>query len=174
MLTITGDIVTPDAVLTNGAIIIDDKGEIAEIYSHANVLKHPSDIDASGFLVLPGFVDMHVHGGGGADFMDATPAAVRQVLRTHARFGTTALLATTLTDSRDAITRALDAIGAVYSAPRESDKANIVGVHLEGPYICPTRRGAQPAAHIRFPDSDEFERWRSTSPRPRQTNHPRA
>ena len=63
----------------------------------------------AGLWVLPGFVDVHVHGGGGADFMHGTAEAVRQVTRTHAQFGTTGLLATTLTASREATDRAIAA-----------------------------------------------------------------
>jgi len=163
MLTIHGDIVTPDDVLIGGALVIDDAGRIAELGAHAASRPRADDIDAAGYLVLPGFIDMHVHGGGGADFMHGTPNAVRQVARTHARFGTTGLLATTMTASREATGAAIRAARTVIDETRGSDECALLGIHLEGPYICPARKGAQPAAHIRPPDCDEFTRWLSLS-----------
>jgi len=159
MLTMTGNIVTPDGVMMNGGLIVDDAGRIAEILPRADALPRRPDIDASGLHIMPGFLDMHVHGGGGADFMQATPAAVRQIARTHARFGTTGLLATTLTASRADTDAAIRAVGSVRNEGRGADEARILGIHLEGPYICAARRGAQPLAHIRLPDSEELTHW---------------
>ena len=110
MVTVTGEIVTPQGVLPGGALVIDDAGRIAEVAPRRLSPARSGDIDAAGLWVLPGFVDMHVHGGGGADFMHGTPEAVRQFARTHARFGTTGLLATTLTASRAATDAAIQAV----------------------------------------------------------------
>jgi N-acetylglucosamine-6-phosphate deacetylase len=107
---------------------------------------------------VPGFVDIHVHGGGGADFMDARQDAARQIARTHARFGTTTLLATTLTGTNDQISRCIDAVSQVMNDPGP-DEAEIAGFHLEGPYICAAKRGAQPFAPIRPPDWHEMQGW---------------
>ena len=93
--------------------------------------------------MLPGFVDLHVHGGGGADAM-AGEAAVRAMARFHAGHGTTSLLATTVTAPRDDLRRALGAIGAV-GARRRPGEARVLGAHLEGPFISP-RRARRPAA----------------------------
>jgi N-acetylglucosamine-6-phosphate deacetylase len=92
--------------------------------------------------VLPGFVDLHVHGGGGADVM-AGEAAVRAMARFHARHGTTALLATTVTAPPAALHAAAAAIGRVAAAPGPGE-ARVLGLHLEGPFINPARLGAQP------------------------------
>ncbi len=159
MLTITGEIVTPNGVLLGGSLTIDDGGTIAEVTGPRTAAPRSADIDAPGFLVLPGFVDVHVHGGGGADFMHGTKAAARQVARTHARFGTTSLLATTLTASHEATDRAVKAVRAVLEAGPGADEARIAGIHLEGPYICAAKRGAQPAEFVRPPDAEEFAHW---------------
>ncbi len=155
MFTLTGDIVAEDGVLPQGALTIDD-GKIVEISDRPS---SPADFDARGLLVLPGFIDLHIHGGGGADFMDGTPDAVRQVCRTHARFGTTSLLATTMTASRAATDAAVSAVRQVVDDGQKFDEARIVGIHLEGPYINVAKRGAQPEEFVRPPDVAEFMHW---------------
>lgn len=92
--------------------------------------------------ILPGFVDLHVHGGGGADCMEGE-AAVRQMARFHARHGTTALLATTVTAPSPDLESALRGIAAVMENPGPGE-ARVLGVHLEGPFISPQKLGAQP------------------------------
>ncbi|MGO8672756.1 MAG: N-acetylglucosamine-6-phosphate deacetylase [Capsulimonadaceae bacterium] len=165
MYWIHGDLILPDGVCS-GRISIGDSGGIEGVRRDAALPagRRAADIDAAGFWVLPGFIDMHVHGGGGADFMHGTPEAVRTVARTHARFGTTTLLATTLTASPADTESAIRSIRAVSEAGRKVDESRIAGIHLEGPYICPGRRGAQPLEHVRPPDVDEFERWMVRTP----------
>lgn len=92
--------------------------------------------------LLPGFVDLHVHGGGGHDTMSGGDATL-QMARSHARHGTTALLATTMTAPREEIEAALRAL-APFVATRPRGAARLLGVHLEGPYINPGKLGAQP------------------------------
>lgn len=93
-------------------------------------------------LVLPGFIDLHVHGAAGHDLMDAGEA-VTAIARTHARHGTTSLLATTMTAPPDEIRRALHALAPACHA-RAPGAARVLGVHLEGPYLNPQQLGAQP------------------------------
>ncbi len=93
-------------------------------------------------IVLPGFIDLHVHGGGGYDTM-AGGDALWRIARLHARHGTTALLATTMTAPHDEIEAALRA-AAPLCRERPAGSARVLGVHLEGPYIHPDRLGAQP------------------------------
>jgi N-acetylglucosamine-6-phosphate deacetylase len=94
-------------------------------------------------IVLPGFIDLHVHGGGGFDTM-AGGDALAHIARLHARHGTTALLATTMTAPRGEIEAALRA-AAPWCGDRPTGGARVLGVHLEGPYIHPDKLGAQPA-----------------------------
>ena len=159
MRTLTGEIVTPDGVLSGGSLTIDDAGLIADVGATRRASPRSEDMDAAGCLVLPGFADVHVHGGGGADFMHGTPDAVRHIAHTHARHGTTSLLATTLTGSRDATDAAIRAARAVMEAGPGDGEARVQGVHLEGPYICAAKRGAQPAEFVRPPDTEELAHW---------------
>jgi len=111
-------------------------------------------VDTAGRL-LPGFIDIHIHGGGGADTMDASAAAYRQICQTHAKHGTTALLLTTITESDAAIERVLRA----YRPSLYTGGAEILGFHIEGPFISPKRPGAQPKQHIRLPRKESLQRW---------------
>ncbi|MGH9000047.1 MAG: N-acetylglucosamine-6-phosphate deacetylase [Acidimicrobiia bacterium] len=113
-------------------------------------------IAASGMTLVPGFVDVHVHGGAGTDVMDADLDGLRALARFHATCGTTALVATTWAASEAATADAVAAVAAV-TGPVDGG-ATILGVHLEGPWINPARAGAQDRTHLRLPSVDEAER----------------
>src|SRR5688572_21107559 len=113
-------------------------------------------VDGRGGVLLPGFIDLHVHGGDGADAMDADPDGLRRMARFHARHGVTALLPTTWSAPPAALEAAVGAI-AEAAGPVEGG-ATIVGAHLEGPWINPARAGAQDPAGIRPPDAAEARR----------------
>ena len=115
-------------------------------------------------IVLPGFVDLHVHGGGGHDVMDGAEAA-QAVARCHAAHGTTAMLATTLTAPLQEVQATLAALGPLVceGAPRGAGAARWLGVHLEGPYLSPARLGAQPA-FARRATLDEVLALHATAP----------
>jgi N-acetylglucosamine-6-phosphate deacetylase len=108
-------------------------------------------------LILPGFVDLHVHGGAGADFMDASPEAVRAVTTFHARHGTVALAATTLSAPSSEVDAAIRAVATAHRNGRAG--ARLVGIHLEGPYLNPSRCGAHDPSALRPPDAEELASW---------------
>ena len=138
-LKIDGDILTP-AGLVRGTLHIEE-GRIARIDGTAIAI---GDAGSGGrAILLPGFIDLHVHGAGGLDIMDAGEA-VATIAQTLARHGTTALLATTMTAPLDEIRAALHGIAPAVQT-RGAHAARVLGVHLEGPYINPGRLGAQPA-----------------------------
>ncbi|HJV71380.1 N-acetylglucosamine-6-phosphate deacetylase [Ideonella sp.] len=112
-------------------------------------------------LVLPGFIDLHVHGGGGHDTMDAGEAAAH-IARTHARHGTTTMLATTMTAPADDILHAFEGLGPICRS-RPANGARVLGVHLEGPYINPGKLGAQPD-FAREASLDEIRRLHALAP----------
>jgi N-acetylglucosamine-6-phosphate deacetylase len=121
----------------------------------------PADAHTFDGVILPGFIDVHVHGGDGADVMDADPEALSRITRFHARRGTTALAATTLSASRH------DLLAAVKLAARflpPADAAEVVAIHLEGPYINPERAGAHDRGSIRPPDIGELAALLAESP----------
>jgi N-acetylglucosamine-6-phosphate deacetylase len=110
-------------------------------------------IDARGGLLLPGFIDLHVHGAVGREVMDGDPEGLREMARFYARHGVTAFLATTWTASREGILRALEAVHEVQG--RVQGGATILGAHLEGPYLNPKKTGAQDVRLIRRADRGE-------------------
>ncbi len=114
-------------------------------------------IDASGLTLLPGFVDVHVHGGMGYDAMDADPRGLQTVAQFYARHGVTSFLATTWTDTPTRITKALETIAA--SKGPQVHGATLIGAHVEGPYLNPQKCGAQNLGLIRRADPEEAMDW---------------
>ncbi|WP_216327626.1 N-acetylglucosamine-6-phosphate deacetylase [Deinococcus aestuarii] len=111
--------------------------------THIGAVTLEADSEPDDRLILPGFIDTHVHGGGGADTMDG-PEGVRTLARFHARHGTTTLLPTTITNPWENVLAALAGVREVMASGGVPGGADVIGAHLEGPFISPRRLGAQP------------------------------
>lgn len=113
-------------------------------------------------VVLPGFIDEHIHGAGGADAMDGTEQALQTISEYVAKEGTTGFLATTMTQSPENIGKALKNVKTVREKG-EYKGAEILGVHLEGPFISPKHVGAQPLEYVAKPASETFDKYNEIS-----------
>jgi N-acetylglucosamine-6-phosphate deacetylase len=109
--------------------------------------------------VVPGFIDVHIHGAAGADTMDATPEALTTIAKALPAEGTTSFLATTITQKHENIEKALANAADYCGNDNEPGKAEVLGVHLEGPFINIKRAGAQPKEYIIDPDVELFQHW---------------
>jgi N-acetylglucosamine-6-phosphate deacetylase len=151
---VNGHVITPEGIIRNGSVLIKD-GIIAGVSDGDLEIPGALIMDAGGRYISPGFIDIHVHGGGGYDFMDNTVEAFLEIAKTHARYGTTALFPTTLTGSAEDIVRTLKTYDEAY--PFNESGSEFMGVHLEGPYFAMNQRGAQDPQWIRDPDPKEYE-----------------
>jgi len=150
-----GRIATPVDVIDDGVILV--KNSKIEAVGEKDKVTIPRDalvIDARGRIATPGFIDVHVHGGGGSDVMDGSYDALNEMSTFEARHGTTGFLPTPYTDSQE---RLLASVKAIETAmKRGTSGGEILGIHLEGPYINIERKGGQPPEYIRKPDLEEL------------------
>lgn len=158
MSRIAGSILTPSGFV-RGVVSLQSDGRIHAIVG--DPLDEAAVRGAPGPIVVPGFIDTHVHGGGGRDVMEGGDAAAT-IARLHARHGTTSLLATTMTAPRADLEGALEAV-APHCQARAAGGARILGVHLEGPYLSVGKLGAQPD-YARSFDEVEFRRLHGIAP----------
>lgn len=149
-----GTVLTPFRAIKNGTVVVEE-GRIIGVHEGNIEVPDAEEIDAQGQYISPGFIDIHVHGGGGADFMDGTEEAFLTVAELHARFGTTALVPTTLTAEKEDLLHTLDVYEKAHQ--RNANGAAFLGIHLEGPYFALSQRGAQDPRYIRNPDPAEYE-----------------
>ncbi|GAB2778365.1 N-acetylglucosamine-6-phosphate deacetylase [Rhabdobacter roseus] len=148
-----GTLLTPYRRIPNGTLLIEN-GKIVAVSETDLDVSDALEIDAKGYFVAPGFIDIHVHGGGGHDFMDGTEEAFLAIAETHARYGTTALVPTTLTSEKKDLLHTLE---LYEQAHRHNHRgAQFLGMHLEGPYFAMSQRGAQDPRYIRNPDPAEY------------------
>lgn len=131
-------------------------GKIERFEKTAQDLQGVKIIDARGLLVVPGFIDIHVHGADGHDTMDATPQAIHGMASFFAQHGVTSYLPTTVSAAGEAIR---DAIANVKETPQPGDGAQHLGIHLEGPYLNHEYRGAQALEYLRQADPAEYLPW---------------
>ena len=150
---VNGKIVLPDEVVTGAALAFDrESGKIVGVVE--NVPAGADVIDACGAFVAPGLVDVHIHGYLGEDTSDAKADGIRKMARGVAENGVTAFLPTTMTVAKAEIVAALDAVRSLKEESRTWDGAEIIGVHAEGPFINPKKKGAQAEENILVPDAD--------------------
>lgn len=155
-LIVTGRLILPDAIVERGYVECI-RGRIARVgRGKPRRVGQATVVDAGEGYVSPGFVDIHVHGGDGADYMDGTATAVRVANRAHLRRGTTTIFPTTTTGTPQEVGRMIRACGAVARRWRPADGARIAGVHLYGPYFADTKVGCHPREGRRDPLAREY------------------
>ena len=147
-----GTVVLPNGIERNKTLVLRN-GKIEGLWDGTPNAVDGEIVNANGGYVVPGFIDLHLHGGGGADFMDATESAFHTVVHTHFRHGTTALLPTTVAADKKAMQ---DFFDLYRKAKNETTGAELLGIHLEGPYISQEMKGAQNPAYIREPNEGEI------------------
>lgn len=150
-----------ERLIENGSVLLKD-GKIAGIYEGEpeNLSEEVDVMDGTNLNLIPGFIDSHIHGANGADVMDATEKALDTMASFLPREGTTSFLATTITQSHENIERALVNV-AQYE--NKAGYAEVLGVHLEGPFVEKNKAGAQPHKYIVEPDVELFRRWQELS-----------
>jgi N-acetylglucosamine-6-phosphate deacetylase len=157
-----GTLYTPRKKISQARLIIEATS-IAEV-GPAERIPVPDGaerIDASAYTVTPGFIDSHIHGCGGVDVMDATHESLNAISRIIIRHGTTSFFPTTVSSPPDVLTTALQKLGSTLT--RSFDGAKPLGIHLEGPFINPVRRGTHKLSNIYAPDATLFQKWISAS-----------
>lgn len=154
--------ILPDKLLPDARVVVRN-GRIAEIGRSSK--RMPADaevVDGKGGYLSPGFVDVHVHGGGGSDFMDGTEDAARAGCRTHFRHGTTTIFPTTTTGTPAEIHAMIQACQAVGKETTAGGLPRIPGIHLYGPFFAADKVGAHPPAGRRNPTPEEFRAYFKT------------
>jgi N-acetylglucosamine-6-phosphate deacetylase len=157
-----GRAITPTGQIQDAGILIRD-GEI-ETIGPRSAMELPSgaeEIGAREYTAIPGFVDVHIHGAGGRDVMEADESALAIITGRLAAFGTTSLLATTVTASADETCRAVEGIAKYISLQHQTDQAHaeILGIHFEGPFLSKERRGVHPVEWLQMPSAELLQRF---------------
>ena len=156
-------VVFPDSI-KHSCNVLTLNGKISDCDFRGDPPENTEIINAEGNYLLPGFIDIHIHGGGGADFMDATPEAFETAVKSHLQHGTTTLVPTAMSASEKDLTAFLK----TFKSFRKNSKYGALtpGVHLEGPFFSGASAksgGAQPRDILRLPDINEVERLLKTA-----------
>jgi N-acetylglucosamine-6-phosphate deacetylase len=157
-----GKALTPTAEITDAGILIRE-GVIEEVGPRAGMRLQAgaNEISATDKTAIPGFIDVHIHGAGGRDVMEGSAEALAGVARTVARHGTTSFVATTVTASPEDTIRGVEGIARYISLQHETDeaRAEVLGIHFEGPFLSPARRGVHPAEWLKLPSAELLEKF---------------
>lgn len=148
---------TPLAEISDAGILVRDG--VIEAIGPRGAMTLPAgarEVVAADRIAIPGFVDVHIHGAGGRDVMEGNPTALQTVAKSLARFGTTSFVATTVTASPDDTLRSVAGIAQYIGQQHETSEplAEILGIHFEGPFLSPERRGVHPREWLRPPSGD--------------------
>ncbi|WP_071460690.1 N-acetylglucosamine-6-phosphate deacetylase [Bacillus massilinigeriensis] len=158
------EIYAEDQTFDKGFIFIKD-GKIAAVGPMDKLVDFPQsayslvEVLPEGSKVIPGFIDLHIHGANGADTMDSCDEAMKNIASSLPQEGTTSFLATTITQSIESLSKALNVSGNYIREKQQYGDAEVLGIHLEGPFINPGKAGAQPLEHIIDPDLHLFKKW---------------
>jgi N-acetylglucosamine-6-phosphate deacetylase len=156
-LRVRGDLILPDRILKNACLDVLG-GRIVSIARDASAPLGMRSVTVSDGYISPGFVDLHVHGGNGADYMDGTVEAVRTANRAHLLHGTTSIFPTTTTGSQEQLERMIRSCAEIRDRWSIADGARIAGVHFYGPYFAADKVGCHSVTGRRDPNAEEYEK----------------
>ena len=158
---IIGNVVTPDRVIENSTVLLENKKIVGIIQPNEPEPKVDKSFNFSGKYIYPGLIDLHLHGVLGQDSTDGDENGLQEIAKFCATCGVTGFLATTVSESHSRLKKAIETVSKLVN---NTSYAQILGVHLEGPYLSEGRRGAHNAKNLRMPNFSEIEEFLEINP----------